>query len=139
MLETHSNGVRSYGPNRSFPYWGIGSGSVDPGCTAGDFRQLCSRHFRYRAGYSNGNYSHTCYGHCRLERHDSTICSRSSIQTTIDARTGPVRQINSAKLQNQRRSYRGSNNVHKYFMLATTGGFSRPRPSSSAHTNEIRR
>ena len=48
-------------------------------------------------------------------------CSGSSIQTAIDVRTGPVRQINSAKLQNQLRSYRRSNNVHKYFLLATTG------------------
>ncbi len=120
MPDIHKGEAGSYEANRSFPYWGTRGGCLVAGCASDDVNYLCSRVVGWRAGNSKRNYGDTRYGHCWLECHDSTICSGSSIQTAIDARTGPVRQINSAKLQNQRRSYRGSYNVHQYFMLATT-------------------
>ena len=121
MPDIHKGEAESYEANRSFPYWGTRGGCLVAGCASDDVNYLCSRDVGWRAGNSKRNYGDTRYGHCRFECHDSTICSGSSIQTAIDARTGPVRQINSSKLQNQRLSYRESNNVHKYFMLATTG------------------
>ncbi len=111
--------AESYEANRSFPDLGTRGGHLVAGCASDDVNYLCSRSVGWRAGNSKQNYGDTRYGYCRLECDDSTIYSGSSIQTAIDARTGPVRQINSAKLQNQRRSYRRSNHVHKYFVLAT--------------------
>ncbi len=120
MPDIHKGEAESYEANRSFPDWGTLGGHLVSGCASDDVNYLCSRSVGWRAGNSKQNYGDTRYGHCRLECHDSTIYSGSSIQTAIDARTGPVRQIDSAKLQNQRRSYRGSNNVHKYFMLTNS-------------------
>jgi len=120
MPDIHKGEAESYEANRSFPYWGTRGGCLVAGCASVDVNHLCSRVVGWRASTSKRNYGDTRYGHCWLECHDSTICSGSSIQTAIDARTGPVRQINSAKLQIQWRSYRGPYNVHQYFMLATT-------------------
>lgn len=121
MPGIHKGEAKSYEADRSFPCWGTRGGCLVADCTSDDVGYLCSRFIGWRAGKSKGDYGDTRYGHCRLECHDSTICSGSSIQTAIDARTGPVRQINSKKLQDQRRSHGGSHNVHKYFVLATTG------------------
>ena len=121
MPEIHKVEAGSHETNRSYPYWGTRGGCLVAGCASDVANNSCARGVGCRAGTSERNYGDTRYRHCRIGRNDSTICTGSSIQTAIDARTGPVRQINSAKLQNQRRSYRGSNNVHKYFMLATIG------------------
>ena len=120
MPDIHKSEAESYEANRSFPYWGARAGCLVAGCASDDVNYLCSRVVGWRARNSKRYYGNTRDRHCRLKCHDSTICSGSSIQTAIDVRTGPVRQINSAKLQNQRRSYRGSNNVHKYFMLTNS-------------------
>ncbi len=122
MPDIHKGEVGSYETNRSFPYWGTRGGCLVAGCASDDGNYLCSRIVVWRAGNSERNYGNSRYGDCRFERHDSTIRTRSSIQTTVDARTGSVCKIHSSKLQSQWFSLREPIYVHKYVVLAAIWG-----------------